>query len=322
MKKSCKYVGIIVMMMIIGFSFAACNMGGDDGGNLITVGIINNPASESAYRFANDKDMKDVFTEANGYDASFKYGTTLQEHLAAFNEFVEDGVDYILLSPASYDGWNDALQSAKNAGIKVFLFDRMVTAPQDLYEAAVVSSTAEEGKTAVSLLKSADLPEYNVIHIQGVMGTDAQIGRGAALDAEFAAGRMNKVVQQTANWSADEAKTIVESVIEAGTSFNIIYAENDSMAFGAVEALDDAGITHGVDGEVVILGFNNEKRALRELLAGRWNYDVQCSPFQAKLVEDMIRTGNIPSKVVINPEKGFDAKTITQADVDTYGIGD
>ena len=154
------------------------------------------------------------------------------------------------------------------------------------------------------------------------MGSDAQIGRTAALDKEFAAGTMKKVVQQTATWDEAEAKKIVESVINSGEDFNIIYAENDGMAKGAVAALDEAGITHGVNGKVKVMGFDCNKWALRELLAGNWDYDGQCSPFQASVIENMIKSGNVPSKKVISEEKGFDAKTLTQADIDKYGLGD
>jgi simple sugar transport system substrate-binding protein len=158
------------------------------------------------------------------------------------------------------------------------------------------------------------------------MGSDAQIGRTAALDAEFNSGAMKKVIQQTGNWSADEAKAIVQSVINAGTPFNVVYAENDDMAKGAVAALDAAGITHGVDKDVVIMGFDCNKWALRELLAKNWNYDGQCSPFQASVVDAMIKdlgNGKAPArKKIISEEKGFDARTITQADVDKYGLGE
>ena len=95
------------------------------------------------------------------------------------------------------------------------------------------------------------------------------------------------------------------------------------MAKGAVAALDEAGITHGVDGKVIVMGFDCNKWALRELLAGKWNYDGQCSPFQAQIISDLIqgKTSN-SAKKIINEEKGFDAKTLTQADIDTYGLGE
>ncbi|MDR1128730.1 MAG: substrate-binding domain-containing protein [Treponema sp.] len=322
-----KLVLVLVILSVAALAFGGGQRGGKAASaGKITVGIINNPPSESGYRTANDKDFKTVFTSANGYDASFAYSINLEDQLVAFNQFVTNGVEYILLSAAATDGWDAALQSANRAGIKVFLFDRMVSAPPSLYEAAVVSDMAEEGKTAVTWLKNQKLGEYNVIHIQGVMGTDAQIGRTAALDSEFQTGAMKKIIQQTGNWSADEAKAIVESVINARTDFNVIYAENDDMAKGAVAALDAAGITHGVKGKVIVMGFDCNKWALRELLAGNWNYDGQCSPFQATVIEGMIKdlaNGKAPAqKKVISEEKGFDATEITQADIEKYGLGE
>ncbi len=317
---------LCVLGILLVLSPFALFAGGQQDSGLIKVGIINNPPSESGYRAANVADFEKVFTEANGYEVSSFYSLKNDEQLNAASQFINDKVDYILLSAAATDGWDSVLANAKEAGIRVFLFDRMLNASSDLYEAAVVSDMANQGDTAVKWLKTQKLSEYNVIHIQGAMGSDAQIGRTNALEAEFKAGKMNKVAQQTATWDEAEAKKIVESVINSGEPFNVIYAENDGMAKGAVAALDDAGITHGVDKDVVVMGFDCNKWALRELLAGNWNYDGQCSPFQASVIDGMIKKieggGTLPSKKVISEEKGFDARTITQKDIDTYGLGD
>ena len=288
---------------------------------MVKIGIINNPPSESGYREANVKNFETVFTSENGYDAKTYYSINNDEQLNAAQQFITDGVDYLLISAAATDGWDAVLKSAKEAGIKVFLFDRMINCDESLYESAVVSDMAKEGETAVAWLKAQGLSEIKVVHIQGAMGSDAQIGRTGALNAEFDAGTMKKIVQQTATWDEAEAKKIVESVINSGEKFNVVYAENDGMAKGAVAALDEAGITHGVKGDVVIMGFDCNRWALRELLAGKWNYDGQCSPFQATVIDDMIKNGTTQKKV-ISEEKGFDAKTITQADIDTYGLGE
>ena len=149
-------------------------------------------------------------------------------------------MDYLIISAAETTGWESVLKDAQEAGIEVFLFDRMIDCDDSLYQAAVVSDMAKEGDTAVEWLLDQDLDEYNIVHIQGAMGSDAQIGRTGALDAQFEAGTMNKVVQQTATWDEAEAKKIVESVINSGEPFNVIYAENDGMARGAVAALDEA----------------------------------------------------------------------------------
>ena len=312
-----KILSIAVAVLAAATLFVGCK--GKKSG-AIKVGIINNPPSESGYRAANVKDMEEVFSPAKGYEVKTFYSLKNDEQLNAASQFITEGVDYILLSAAATDGWDAVLKNAQKAGIKVFLFDRMINTDESLYEAAVVSDMANQGNTAVAWLKSLNLPEYKVIHIQGAMGSDAQIGRTAALDKEFAAGTMTKVVQQTATWDEAEAKKIVESVINSGEDFNVVYAENDGMAKGAV--LDEAGITHGVNGKVKIMGFDCNKWALRELLAGNWDYDGQCSPFQAAVIEDMIKSGKVPSKKVISEEKGFDATKLTQADIDKYGLGD
>ena len=315
---------LLAMVMVFGvFSVAHAD-------DLIKVGIVNNPPSESGYREANVNDFINVFTKENGYDAKFFYSIKNDEQLSAARQFITDGVDYLLISAAETTGWDAVLKDAKDVGIRVFLFDRMINCDKELFEAAVVSDMAEEGKTAVNWLLAQNLPEYNVIHIQGAMGSDAQLGRTGALDEQFAAGTMKKVVQQTATWDEAEAKKITEAVINSGEKFNVIYAENDGMARGAVAALDEAGITHGVGKDVVVMGFDCNKWALRELLAGNWNYDGQCSPFQAQVISDMIKVleagGQIEGlnelKQIISLEKGFDAREITEEDIATYGLGE
>ena len=294
-------------------------------GALIKVGIINNDPNESGYRTANDKDLKAMFTEENGYDASFAYSLKNDEQIAAAQKFIQDEVDYLLISAAGTSGWDSVLQDAQAAGIQVILFDRTIDADESLYVASIVSDMAKEGQTAVDWLASQNLETYNIIHIQGVMGSAAQIGRTGALDEQVAANdNWNMVTQQTAEWNAETAQQIVQSVIDSGKEFNVIYAENDDMAKGAVAARDKANISHGVGKDVIVMGFDCNKWALEELLAGNWNYDGQCNPFQASYIDAIIKdlqAGKAPAeKTIIMDEKGFDASTITQEDVDNYGI--
>jgi simple sugar transport system substrate-binding protein len=294
-------------------------------GELIKVGIINNDPNESGYRTANDADLKAMFTEENGYDASFAYSLKNDEQIQYAQQFIQEGVDYLLLSAADTAGWDSVLQDAQAEGIHVILFDRTIDADESLYDASIVSDMDQEGKTAVDWLAGQNLDSYKVIHIQGVMGSAAQQGRSGALDEKVAAeDNWEIVAQQTAEWNAEKAQQIVQSQIDAGKDFNVIYAENDDMAKGAVAALDAAGISHGVDKDVIVMGFDCNKWALEELLAQNWNYDGQCNPFQASYIDEIIKTiegGSAPAqKVVIMTEKGFDATTITQQDVDTYGI--
>ena len=294
-------------------------------GELIKVGIINNDPNESGYRTANDADMKAMFTKENGYDASFAYSLKNDEQITAAQKFIQDEVDYLLLSAADTSGWDSVLKDAQDAGIGVILFDRTIDASEDLYLASIVSDMNKEGETAVNWLADQGLDEYNVIHIQGVMGSAAQQGRTGALDAKVAADdSWNLITQQTAEWNSEKAQQIVQSVIDSGSKFNVIYAENDDMAKGAVAALDKANISHGVGKDVIVMGFDCNKWALQELLDQNWNYDGQCNPFQAAYIDEIIKKvqngETLTEKTIIMDEKGFDATTITADDVEKYGI--
>ena len=334
MKKFGKKILATVVAATMVLGLAACGgsketaddsgSGSGGGGDKIKVGIINNDPNESGYRTANDKDLKAMFCEANGYDASFAYSLKNDEQITAAQKFIQDGVDYLLLSAADTSGWDSVLKDAQDAGIQVILFDRTIDASDSLYAASIVSDMDKEGEQAANWLKDQGLSEYNIIHLQGVMGSAAQQGRSGALDTLAKENGWKIVTQQTAEWNAEKAQQIVQSVIDSGEKFNVIYAENDDMAKGAVEALDKANISHGVGKDVVVMGFDCNKWALEELLAQNWNYDGQCNPFQASYIDEVIKTlekGEKPAnKVIVMEEKGFDASSITQDDVDKYGI--
>ncbi len=307
-----------------GSSSSAQQPTGGSTGELITVGVINNDPNESGYRTANDAAMRATFTEENGYKATFYNNNDAAQQIAEAQQMIQNEVDFLLLSPAATTGWDTVLQDAKDAGTQVILFDRMLEADESMYAAAVVSDMPAEGVTAVNWLADQGLEEYNIVHIQGLMGTDAQVGRTGALDEKVAAeASWNYVTQQTASWDEETARTITQSVIDSGKSFNVIYAENNGMARGAVAALDANGITHGKDGDVIVMGFDSDKWAMEAVLEGSWNYMGLCNPMQAETVDSIIKdlmAGKAPAeKKIFTPERGFDAATITQEDVDTYG---
>ncbi len=325
-----KVLAMAASMVICGAVFASCGSEGGSskeskkGDKLITVGIINNDPNESGYRTANVNDLKATFTKENGYDAKFSYSLKNEEQINFAQKYIQDEVDYLLLSAADTAGWDSVLKDAKDAGVRVILFDRTIDADESLYEASVVSDMDKEGEQAVEWLKNQNLTSYDIVHLQGVMGSAAQEGRSGALTKTAAELKWNIVAEQTAEWSSEKAQQIVQSVIDADKKFNVIYAENDDMAKGAVAALDKANISHGVGKDVVVIGFDCNKWALEELKAGNWNYDGQCNPFQSSYIVDIIdkleKGETLPQKTIIMDEKGFDATTITDADVEQYGI--
>ena len=319
-----KIIALVLVLMMTLCASAAVAEG-------VKVGIINLDPAESGYREANVRNLTETFTAENGYDATFVTAPTADKQLEAARGFITAGVKYILVSAAETTGWDEVLEEAQEAGISVFLFDRMIECDPSLYTAAVVSDMRQEGETAVAWLESLGLEEYRVLHIQGQLGSAAQIGRSDPLTERCEADAKWTIVREGTggdSWDPNEARKIAEAAINAGEKFNIVYAENDGMADGVVAALDAAGITHGVNGDVIIMGFDCNKWALEKLLAGEWNYDGQCSPFQAVTIDGMIKTLEAGGAIeglnelnqIISVEKGFDAKTITQEDIDTYGL--
>ncbi|MDR1796812.1 MAG: substrate-binding domain-containing protein [Clostridiales Family XIII bacterium] len=344
-----KKVFAIVIVLALVFALAACSGGGgssaapadtgsaapvDEGsgggasGEAIKVGIVNLPPEESGYRQANVEDMNEVFSAANGYDAKQSNAADNSEQIAAAEGYIRDGVDYLLISAANATGWDGVLASAKEAGVTVFLFDRFIETDESNYQAALVSNTYEEGQTAVDWLLGQGLDAYNVILIRGQIGSAAEIGRSDAVEKADEAGDLTIVADGTGGdtWSDVEARKVVEAAITGGVDFNVIYAENDGMAQGAVKALDAAGISHGKGGDVIIMGFDFNRFALREVQAGNWNYDGQCNPRQASKIAEWIQTiesgEEPPVGTVYLDEIGVDTDSITEDDILERGINE
>jgi simple sugar transport system substrate-binding protein len=326
MKKQLTISILCVFVLLAPAAFAAGNQEGAKASGPIKVGIVNLPPEESGYRQANVEDMNAVFSAANGYDAKQTNTGDNSEQIAAAQGYIRDGVDYLLISAANASGWDNVLQAAKKAGVTVFLFDRLIQTDPANFQAALVSDMAAEGNTAMTWLLGQNLGKYNVILIRGQLGSAAELGRSAAALKARDAGKINIVADGTGgdSWSLEEARKVVEAAITAGKDFNVIYAENDGMAQGAVQALDAAGITHGKNGKVKVIGYDFNRFALRNVQAGYWDCDIQCSPRQAAEISSWIKAKvegkAFPTGIVYQKEIFADTATITDDIIANKGI--
>jgi simple sugar transport system substrate-binding protein len=330
MMKRFNVIGVLGLLVALTLTPAALFAGGQpqaakaDG--LIKVGIVNLPPEESGYRQANVEDMNAVFSKANGYDAKQTNTGDNSEQIAAAQGYIRDGVNYLLISAANASGWDNVLKSAKDAGVTVFLFDRLIQTDAKNYQAALVSDMATEGNTAINWVLGQKLAAYNVILIRGQLGSAAELGRSAAVLKARDEGKIKIVADGTGgdSWSLEEARKVVEAAIAAGKDFNVIYAENDGMAQGAVQALDAAGITHGKDGKVKVLGFDFNRFALRNVQAGYWDCDIQCSPRQAGEISRWIKAKAagtaLPTGIVFQKEIFADTASITDDIIANLGL--
>jgi len=280
--------------------------------------------AESDWRTANTKSMKETFSEENGYKLIFDDAQQKQENqIKAIRNFIQQEVDYIVLAPTTETGWDTVLQEAKDAGIPVIVVDRMVeVSDESLFTAWVGSDFRSEGEKAVQWLETkygTDNP-LNIVHIQGSIGSSAQIGRTKALDdAAEKNSNWNIVAQQTGEFTQAKGQEVMESVLKNNSDIDVVYCENDNEAFGAIDAIKAAGKTYGKDGDITVVAFDATKPALTMALAGEINYDVECNPLHGPRVEAIIQQlekGETPEKLAYVEESAFDAAELTQEIVD------
>lgn len=280
--------------------------------------------AESDWRVANSESMKAVFTEENGYRLLFEDARQKQENqITAIRKFIQQQVDYIVLMPISESGWDSVLQEAKEAGIPVILVDRKVDVEDEsLYAAHIGSNFLKEGTLAVTWMENAfretESP-VRVIHIQGTLGSTAQIGRTAALEESLERHENWELLAQL-DGDFTQAKTYevmtdyLSSLLEKG-EIDVVYCENDNIAFGALQALKEQGYSCGRE-DVNIITFDATRGALTECLRGNISLAVECNPLLGPLVEEVVRTmeaSGTPEKHCYVEEQIFTAGDLTEA---------
>ncbi len=289
--------------------------------DLIVVGI-SQVGAESDWRVANSESMKSVFTEENGYRLLFEDARQIQENqIMAVRKFIQQQVDYIVLMPLSETGWESVLQEARDAGIPVIMVDRMVAVEDEsLYTAHVGSDFYAQGQKAVDWMVQKYLHSgetVEIIHIQGTLGSTAQLGRTGALE---------EAVSQYDDWTIltqldgdfTQAKTYevmcryLDSLPQ-GQDIDIVYCENDNEAFGAIEALEQRGYICGEDVDVIC--FDATRNALELCMEGKIALAVECNPLLGPLVEEIIlamETGETPQKQHYIEEQVFTKAVLTE----------
>nr|WP_303181136.1 ABC transporter substrate-binding protein [Lachnoclostridium phocaeense] len=274
---------------------------GEDSGSsdVITVGF-SQVGAESDWRTANTESMQETFTEEDGYELIFDDAQQKQENqITAIRNFIQQEVDYILLAPVTESGWDTVLQEAYDADIPVIIVDRMVdVSNDDLYTTWIGTDSLLEGRKAAEWLnayataKGWDASELNIAHIQGTMGSTAQIGRTQGLEEGVEKYGWNLVAQQCGEFTQAKGQEVMESMLKQYDNINVVYCENDNEAFGAIDAIEAAGKTVGTDianGEILVISFDTTNAGLTDTLAGKIVCDVECNPLHGPRAEELIK---------------------------------
>ena len=276
--------------------------------------------AESDWRVANTASMMESLSEENGYELLYENAKQRQANqLAAVRNFIVQGVDIIVIAPLEETGWDAVLQEAKNAQIPVIIMDREVAVEDaELYLTQIGSDFLTEGLQAVGWLENAlenRQEDVNILHIQGTYGATAQIQRTKAIeDAVRLHDNWHFAAQLAGDFTESKSYEMVRDFLAENQDIDVIYSENDNMTFGAMRALDEAGITYGQGGDVTIISFDAARRALKLCMEGKINLCVECNPLHGPRVDELIRqylAGETIPKQIFVEETVFTPEILT-----------
>lgn len=291
----------------------------------LTVVGFSQPGAESTWRVALTDSVKEAFTEERGYKLIYKDGKSKQDNqIKDIRTFIQQGVDYIILCPIVETGWDTVLEEAKAAGIPVIICDRnVVVSNESLYTAFVGSNFKAEGEDAISFLEKVYTDEsrpINILHIQGTIGSSAQMGRSEALEkAVEEHDNWNIIGQECGEFTKAKAREIMKNWLAeiAADEINVVYCENDEEAMGAMASMNEAGIEYGVDTDIMVVSFDATSAALEMCLNGQINLEVECNPLQGPYLYNIISTlekGNAVPKIAYVDE-GYFTKDMLSKDI-------
>jgi ABC-type sugar transport system substrate-binding protein len=296
----------------------------DDKGTKPIVLGFSQIGAESEWRTANTTSIQTAAPEA-GITLRFSDAQQKQENqIKALRSFIAQRVDVIAFSPVVETGWETVLREAKSAKIPVILTDRAVeVSDSSLYLSLIGSDFVEEGRKAGRWLLEyyatgegkAVQGDINVVELQGTVGSapanDRKKGFAEIITAEP---RFKIIRSQTGDFTRAKGKEVMEAFLKAeGKKINVLFAHNDDMAIGAIQAIEEAGLKPGTD--IIIISIDGVKGAFEAMIAGKLNVTVECSPLLGPqlmaAVKDVVAGKPIPKRIVTE-ESVFPKETAQQ----------
>ncbi|MEJ3749399.1 ABC transporter substrate-binding protein [Actinomycetes bacterium KLBMP 9797] len=310
---------MIIAAGLLAAPLAAC--GGDDGGSdagssgnnssdQITLGF-SQVGAESGWRTANTKSVQESAAAA-GIKLQFSDAQQKQENqIKAIRSFIQQRVDVIAFSPVVESGWDAVLKEAKDADIPVILTDRAIDSPDtSLYETFIGSDFVEEGKKAGNWLVEqyqGKTDPVNIVELQGTTGSaPANDRRDGFAEVIKADPKFKVVASQTGDFTRAKGKEVMDAFLKSQPDIDVLYAHNDDMGLGAIEAIEAAGKKPGVD--IKIITVDAVKDGMQALADGKINFIVECSPLLGPQLMDLVKkvnNGETVEKRVVTEETTF-----------------
>jgi ABC-type sugar transport system substrate-binding protein len=285
--------------------------------------------SESGWRAAETSVTK-AQAEERGIDLKFADAQQKQENqIKAIRGFIAQGVDAILVAPVVSTGWEEVLGEAKEANIPVVLLDRGVDAPQDLYLTSVASDQVKEGHVAGDwLVGNVGDKECKVVELQGTVGSSPAINRKKGFEDAIAGhANLSIIRSQTGDFTRSKGKEVMEGFLKAeggGKGICAVYAHNDDMAVGAIQAIKDAGLKPGSD--ILVVSIDGVPDIFSAMVAGEANATVELTPNMAgpafDALDGYLNGGKEPEKFIITESKLYTPADDPQGEYDRRkGLG-
>ena len=268
--------------------------------------------AESEWRTANTESIKSAAKDA-GIELKFSDAQQKQENqIKAIRSFIAQKVDVIAFSPVVESGWETVLREAKAAKIPVVLTDRSVNVKDtSLYVSFMGSDFVEEGRKAgrwlVEKMKGSS-GQVNIVELQGTVGSAPAIDRKKGFEEIIKADPKFKIIRsQTGDFTRAKGKEVMEAFLQAeGKKINVLFAHNDDMAIGAIQAIEEAGMKPAKD--ITIISIDAVKGAFEAMMAGKLNVSVECSPLlgpQLMAAVKDIKAGKTVQKRIVTEEGIF-----------------
>jgi simple sugar transport system substrate-binding protein len=264
--------------------------------------------AESEWRTANSASIKAAAKEA-GITLKFADAQQKQENqVKAIRSFIAQKVDVIAFSPVVESGWDTVLKEAKRAGIPVILTDRAVkVSDPSLYVTFIGSDFVEEGRKAARWLleRAAKTPgaALNIVELQGTVGSAPAIDRKKGFEEVIKTNPKQQIIRsQSGEFTRAKGKEVMESFLkQRDKKIDVLYAHNDDMAIGAIQAIEEAGLKPGED--IRIVSIDGVRGAFEAMKAGKLNATVECNPLLgaqlAQLIRDVHARKVVPRRVVV-----------------------
>ena len=291
--------------------------------DLIVVGF-SQLGSESVWRATHTQSIQEALSKENGFFLQYSNARQKQENqIKAIRGFISQRVDYIVFSPLMEDGWETVLTEAKDAGIPVILVDRKIAGAEDLYTTFIGSDMAAEGRKAGEWLEdyeqehNEENEEINIVVLTGTMGSTSQLGRSKGFE-EVASKHQNwKVIGLTSgDFTVVKGKEVMAQMLNRFDDIDVVVSQNDEMTFGAIEAVEEAGKSTGVHGDMMMISFDGSRDALELVKNGKISCDVECNPLQGQLLASVIR--KLEAGEQVEKEYFVDELVFTQDNVSAY----